>query len=287
VDKILDVPSVEGSSARSSLATSSPPLEAETSKKAELIVATPAPTNAPTASAAVPGIQPMLGVVPRSSGQSRPLQKALTMAQQARSTTRVNTWTPRKRAINKLEKLTQAAEAKLETVPRMSSDYVEVMMHLGKMDVLSVKKLRNEEVVMAFVIAVSGVPGEPKIVKVLHGTNVDAIDAIVREGFKVGGEEVEVRNGSALGKGVYLTTTPETAVQYSLQCKCNYLLLCELCVDKNCNTKSTGIYVQPDKALVRPLYVRPHRRLLSSTFINTTKSVHVQTASSGVSMAKI
>lgn len=79
----------------------------------------------------------------------------------------------------------------------------------------------------------------------------------MREGFKVGGEEVEARNGSTEGKGVYLTTSVKTAVGYSRIMHCKYLMLCELCVDDKCivDKKNAEIYVQPDKALVRPLYV--------------------------------
>lgn len=156
---------------------------------------------------------------------------------------------------NKLTKLSRAAEARLESVPRESMEYVQVMLHIGAMDVVSVRKLRNEDVDMAFAVAVSGVPGEHRLVKVLHGTNVDAIDAIVREGFKVGGEEVEMRHGKAHGKGVYLTNAAELAVSYSQNYNCKHLMLCELCVDKKCIRACGSVYVQPDKALVRPLYV--------------------------------
>lgn len=34
-----------------------------------------------------------------------------------------------------------------------------------------------------------------------------------------------------------------------------YLILCNLCVDIKCIVVSDKIYVQPDKALVRPLYL--------------------------------
>lgn len=149
------------------------------------------------------------------------------------------------------EKLSRAAESKLENVPRETSEYVQVMLHLGAMDVVSVRKLRNEDVDMAFAIAVSGVVGKKTLLKVLHGTNVESINSIVQEGFKVGGEEVKVRNGTAVGKGIYLTKDPRMASGYA---RCNYLLLCELCGEDKCITNGT-VYVQPDKGLVRPLYV--------------------------------
>jgi len=140
------------------------------------------------------------------------------------------------------EKLSRAAESKLENVPRETSEYVQVMLHLGAMDVVSVRKLRNEDVDMAFAIAVSGVVGKKTLLKVLHGTNVESINSIVQEGFKVGGEEVKVRNGTAVGKGIYLTKDPRMASGYA---RCNYLLLCELCGEDKCITNGTVYVTNP------------------------------------------
>lgn len=111
---------------------------------------------------------------------------------------------------------------------------------------------------MKFSIAVSGVSGVPeprKIIKVLHGTSVAAIDAIVREGFKAGREDARVRHGNANGKIAYLTTTVGIAAGCSLMYNCKYMLRCELCVDPRCIKANYGVFAQPDKALVRPLYI--------------------------------
>ena len=48
-----------------------------------------------------------------------------------------------------------------------------------------------------------------------HGTSKEAIDKIIREGFKVGGEEVIMKTGCIYGKGVYVAANPETAMQYA------------------------------------------------------------------------
>ena len=50
---------------------------------------------------------------------------------------------------------------------------------------------------------------------VFHGTSKEAIDKIIREGFKVGGEEVTMKTGCVYGKGVYVAANPETAMQYA------------------------------------------------------------------------
>ena len=48
-----------------------------------------------------------------------------------------------------------------------------------------------------------------------HGTSKEAIDKIIREGFKVGGEEVTMKTGCVYGKGVYVAANPETAMEYA------------------------------------------------------------------------
>jgi len=50
---------------------------------------------------------------------------------------------------------------------------------------------------------------------VFHGTDMKAIEKIIEEGFKIGGEGVEVRNGAAYGKGVYTAVDPIITVPYS------------------------------------------------------------------------
>lgn len=108
-------------------------------------------------------------------------------------------------AMNKLKKLSKAAEVKLESVARESVEYVQGMLHIGSMDVASVRILRNEAVDTPFAVAVPGVPGEHKMIKVLHGTS---IDAIMREGFKA-----ERKYAPAMGLPMGNASTSIIAVQ--------------------------------------------------------------------------
>lgn len=55
---------------------------------------------------------------------------------------------------------------------------------------------------------------------VFHGTQSDNIARIMVEGFKVGGIDVRVKNGSAYGKGVYTATGPSTPISYAKNCRC-------------------------------------------------------------------
>jgi len=64
-----------------------------------------------------------------------------------------------------------------------------------------------------------------------HGTTGHAIDAIVKEGFKIGGQGVPIRNGSANGKGIYSSELPSVAMGYvrSSSRGDNRLLFSRLC----------------------------------------------------------
>jgi RNA:NAD 2'-phosphotransferase (TPT1/KptA family) len=58
-----------------------------------------------------------------------------------------------------------------------------------------------------------------------HGTSNEAIDKIIREGFKVGGQEVAIRTGAVYGQGVYVAANPETAMEYARDSKMMLLSL--------------------------------------------------------------
>jgi hypothetical protein len=61
---------------------------------------------------------------------------------------------------------------------------------------------------------------------VFHGTAEQNIEAIMSEGFKVGGNgTIEIRNGAVHGKGVYTATGPNTPVRYSNQAGGNAVIL--------------------------------------------------------------
>ena len=49
---------------------------------------------------------------------------------------------------------------------------------------------------------------------VFHGTAPASVERIMAEGFKVGGRDIGVANGSAYGVGVYTATGPATPIQY-------------------------------------------------------------------------
>ncbi len=93
-------------------------------------------------------------------------------------------------------------------------------------------------------------------------------DDIIRSGFEVGGVDVRQKHGAAMGTGAYVTTKPLKAAGYSIksspkdQIFC-WMLFCELCETVDTITKDGGTaFVQPNKWLVRPVYVvhfrRPH-----------------------------
>lgn len=185
--------------------------------------------------------------------------------------------------------LSPAAFAHLEKVARATSEYVEVMLYLGSFDVEAVYEVRNETLDMQYAIAVSGANGICSQ-RMLHGTSVRSVDAIVREGFKVGGVEVMQKHGAANGRGIYLTAEPRVAARYSNRECSQYIILSETVVTPECFKRGEGksggvggfggpvktepvagaattgaredptkpaysIVVQPHKALVKPLYV--------------------------------
>lgn len=180
-----------------------------------------------------------------------------------------------------LTDFTTAAFAHLDKVERPTSEYVQVMQYLDSLVVESVYEVRNETLDMQYGIVISG----SNIIcsqKMLHGTSVASIDAIVREGFKVGGVEVTQKHGARNGRGIYMTAHAYTAANYSHRQKSQYIVLAETVVTPACFTlggRPTGFggrplvamdsvegaanaamweyykVVQPDKTLMRPLYV--------------------------------
>lgn len=59
--------------------------------------------------------------------------------------------------------------------------------------------------------------GYSKIKWVFHGTAVKNIDSILDNGFRIGGIDTHVVNGSAYGKGIYTSTRTNTPLQYGKQ----------------------------------------------------------------------
>jgi len=56
---------------------------------------------------------------------------------------------------------------------------------------------------------------DDKEIFVFHGTSEENFKKIASEGFKIGGQDVKVMNGSAYGSGVYTAVAPTTPIQYS------------------------------------------------------------------------
>lgn len=146
---------------------------------------------------------------------------------------------------------------------------------MGNLDLGKVYKISNEKLDMQYAVAMSGA-AQLEVVRVLHSTSNESLDAIIRHGFKVGGYGVPVRNGQAHGSGVYLTTAARSAARYALKSRCNYILMLNLCRTFECVTsgeprnnsrpvldaqsKLVNVYVQPDKDLVYSMYIVEFQR---------------------------
>jgi hypothetical protein len=50
---------------------------------------------------------------------------------------------------------------------------------------------------------------------VFHGTDASAVDKIIAEGFKIGGQGVAIKCGASFGHGVYTAINPDISVHYS------------------------------------------------------------------------
>jgi hypothetical protein len=66
-----------------------------------------------------------------------------------------------------------------------------------------------------------------KEVWVFHGTALENIEKICRDGFQIGGQGVRCANGAAYGRGVYTATGPNTPVQYAKMGGSRAIILCK------------------------------------------------------------
>ncbi|GLJ17147.1 hypothetical protein SUGI_0296690 [Cryptomeria japonica] len=83
---------------------------------------------------------------------------------------------------------------------------------------IKVEHILNKKLQMVYEKAKEELEKQRKSVEemlVFHGTNKDAIEKIIEEGFKIGGQGVEVRHGTAYGTGVYTALDPNTSISYS------------------------------------------------------------------------
>jgi hypothetical protein len=92
---------------------------------------------------------------------------------------------------------------------------------------------------------------------VFHGTTDVAVDHIIREGFKIGGKDTEMRSGACYGYGVYTVENPQVAMRYSEAC--NRVLLSLILpgqrgVDYN-SGRTDDVYVLQRSEQLLPRYV--------------------------------
>ncbi|GLJ17149.1 hypothetical protein SUGI_0296770 [Cryptomeria japonica] len=84
--------------------------------------------------------------------------------------------------------------------------------------VIKVEHILNKKLQMVYEKAKEELEKQRKSVEemlVFHGTDKDAIEKIIEEGFKIGGQGVEVRHGTVYGSGVYTALDPHTSINYS------------------------------------------------------------------------
>ena len=77
-----------------------------------------------------------------------------------------------------------------------------------------VEFLYNPDVLQRFLDVTQELSGGSDPIWVFHGTHSSFLDSIAREGFKVGGQDVSVRNGASYGHGIYTARGPDTPMQY-------------------------------------------------------------------------
>ncbi|GLJ13963.1 hypothetical protein SUGI_0223310 [Cryptomeria japonica] len=92
---------------------------------------------------------------------------------------------------------------------------------------------------------------------VFHGTDRNAIEKIVEEGFKIGGDGIPVRNGRAYGSGVYTASDASISIPYAKGL--NMLLLSLALIGKEGSDYKTGgsqnIFVLDKTEYLLPKYI--------------------------------
>jgi len=86
---------------------------------------------------------------------------------------------------------------------------------ISSIDVYDLPLLRRKFEATKRAFHSSGKPAKP--IWVFHGTSPSTVRKIVTEGFKVGGVDTAVVNGSAYGRGVYCATGPHDPLSYGKQ----------------------------------------------------------------------
>jgi len=76
-----------------------------------------------------------------------------------------------------------------------------------------------------------------------HGTRNEAIELIIKTGFKIGGEGVAVASGQAHGSGVYTSEDPAFAMRYIKDGR-KRLLFARVCVSSDSKIVKQGKLIQ-------------------------------------------
>lgn len=112
-----------------------------------------------------------------------------------------------------------------------------------------------------------------------HGTSVTAIEAIVREGFRIGGVDTAVLAGTALGTGIYSSESPAFAMGYIKDGR-SCLLFSRVCPSKDSVIKKDGGVIQQlvckHREQIMPVYIVHYtngRRPKAPTKSRLTKAV--------------
>lgn len=87
------------------------------------------------------------------------------------------------------------------------------------MQVTKVEVVYNESLLKRFQIKVEELKEKDTACEerwVFHGTDATAVDKIIAEGFKIGGEGVAMKVGAIYGHGVYTAIDPDISVPYSI-----------------------------------------------------------------------
>ncbi len=166
-------------------------------------------------------------------------------------------------SINKNKSLFDDEESwNLQLISSKSPEYDDIRKRCPQLKIEAVYAVRNRMIEERYMDAVAETL-ENETFKafhsVWHGTRAD--DDIVRTGFGVGGVDVERKHGSAMGVGVYVTTQPTKAVYYSQKYtrigeQFFRMIFCDLCETTDTIVRADRhIFVQPNKCLVRPLFV--------------------------------
>lgn len=92
---------------------------------------------------------------------------------------------------------------------------------------------------------------------VFHGTDASAIDKIIAEGFKIGGQGVAIKCGASYGHGVYTAIDPDISVPYSKRSNMMLLSVAILGQGKKDFTYggSENVLVIKDASQLLPKYV--------------------------------